>query len=152
MRIVIQRVQEARVEVDGAVVSAISSGLLVLLGVARDDTEADAAFLAEKTLGLRIFRDETGKMNRSVIEAGGSLLVVSQFTLYGDVRRGRRPSFDEAAPPELARKLYEYFASLLRKGDICVKTGVFQAMMKVYLVNDGPVTILCDSARSSQKQ
>lgn len=152
MRIVIQRVQEARVEVDGEVTGAISKGLLVLLGVAKGDTEADAAFLAEKTLGLRIFPDEDGKMNRSVVEAGGGVLVVSQFTLYGDVRKGRRPSFDAAAPPELARELYEKFLSLVRKSDIPVRTGVFQAMMKVYLVNDGPVTILCDSARSSQRQ
>jgi D-tyrosyl-tRNA(Tyr) deacylase len=152
MRVVIQRVQEARVEVDGVVTGAISKGLLVLLGVARDDTEADAAFLAEKTLGIRIFPDEDGKMNRSVVESGGGVLVVSQFTLYGDVRKGRRPSFDAAAPPELARDLYEKYLTLLRKVDIPVQAGIFQAMMKVYLVNDGPVTILCDSAQSSQRK
>jgi D-aminoacyl-tRNA deacylase len=145
MRSVLQRVKEARVEVDGAITGSIATGLLVLLGVARDDTEKDAAFLAEKTAGLRIFPDEEGKLNRSVVEAGGSLLVVSQFTLYGDVRRGRRPSFDAAAPPELANRLYEYYVELLRRKGLRVETGVFQAMMSVHLVNDGPVTILCDS-------
>jgi D-aminoacyl-tRNA deacylase len=145
MRTVIQRVKEARVEVDGAVTGAIGTGLLVLLGVARDDSEKDAVFLAEKTVGLRIFPDDEGRMNRSVVEAGGGILVVSQFTLYGDVRRGRRPSFDEAAPPELANRLYEYYVGLLRAKGVRVETGVFQAMMSVHLVNDGPVTILCDS-------
>jgi D-tyrosyl-tRNA(Tyr) deacylase len=147
MRMVVQRVSEARVEVEGKVTGSIGKGMLVLLGVAREDTERDAEFLAEKTAGLRIFPDEEGKMNRSVLEAGGGVLVVSQFTLYGDVRKGRRPSFDEAAPPDLARRLYEYYVEALRGKGVSVETGVFQAMMKVYLVNDGPVTILCDSPR-----
>ena len=151
MRVVLQRVKAARVEVDGKVVGAIARGLLVLLGVSRQDTRRDADYLAGKTAGLRVFPDGDGKMNRNVIEAGGSLLVVSQFTLYGDIRRGRRPSFDEAAPPEQARSLYEYFVETLRRQSITVETGVFQAMMSVYLVNEGPVTILCDSAQSSQK-
>ena len=151
MRVVLQRVKEARVEVDGKVAGAIATGLLVLLGVSRHDTQRDADYLAGKITGLRVFPDADGKMNRSVIEAGGSLLVVSQFTLYGDIRRGRRPSFDEAAPPEQARSLYEYFVETLRKQYVTVETGVFQAMMSVYLVNEGPVTILCDSAQSSQK-
>lgn len=147
MRMVVQRVSEARVEVEGKVTGSVGKGLLVLLGVARDDTERDAEFLAEKTVGLRIFPDEEGKMNRNVLEAGGGVLVVSQFTLYGDVRKGRRPSFDEAAPPELARRLYNYYVEILRGKGASVETGVFQAMMKVHLVNDGPVTILCDSPR-----
>ena len=147
MRMVVQRVSEARVEVEGKVTGSIGKGMLVLLAVAREDTERDAEFLAEKTAGLRIFPDEEGKMNRSVLEAGGGVLVVSQFTLYGDVRKGRRPSFDEAAPPDLARRLYEYYVEALRGKGVSVETGVFQAMMKVYLVNDGPVTILCDSPR-----
>lgn len=151
MRVVLQRVKDARVEVDSKVTGAIGSGLLVFLGVARTDTERDAEYLAEKTVTLRLFPDEAGKMNRSVTEAGGSVLVVSQFTLYGDVRKGRRPSFDQAAPPELARCLYEHFVSKLRLKQVHVETGLFQAMMSVYLVNDGPVTILCDSAQSSQK-
>jgi D-tyrosyl-tRNA(Tyr) deacylase len=151
MRVVLQRVKDARVEVDNKITGAIDSGLLVFLGVARTDTERDAEYLAEKTVTLRLFPDEAGKMNRSLAEAGGSVLVVSQFTLYGDVRKGRRPSFDQAAPPELARCLYDRFVSHLRSKQVHVETGVFQAMMSVYLVNDGPVTILCDSAQSSQK-
>jgi D-tyrosyl-tRNA(Tyr) deacylase len=145
MRMVVQRVSEASVRVEGEVVGSIGRGLLVLLGVARGDTESDAAFLAEKTASLRIFPDHDGKMNRSVTEAGGSVLVVSQFTLYGDVRKGRRPSFDQAAPPETAKQLYERFVEMLRSRGLHVETGVFQAMMQVHLVNDGPVTILCDS-------
>jgi D-tyrosyl-tRNA(Tyr) deacylase len=150
MRAVWQRVKKARVEVDGAVTGAISTGLLVFLGVSRADTERDADFLAEKTTGLRVFPDQEGKMNRSVVEAGGSVLVVSQFTLYGDVRKGRRPSFDQAAAPEHAKRLYEYFVGSLRARGIRVETGVFQAMMSVHLVNDGPVTILCDSPQPSK--
>jgi len=117
-----------------------------LVGVGRDDTEQDADYLLEKVLGLRIFPDENGKMNRNVAEAGGSLLVVSQFTLYADCRRGRRPSFDGAAPPDRALALYEYFVGKARRGPVAVETGVFQAAMQVNLVNDGPVTILMDSA------
>lgn len=145
MRAVLQRVSEARVEVNGAVTGAIGRGLLVLLGVAREDTLRDADYLAEKIAGLRIFPDEQGKMNRSVQEVGGAVLVVSQFTLYGDTRKGRRPSFDRAAPPEQARALYEYFVQALRARGLTVETGVFQAMMQVHLVNDGPVTIICES-------
>ncbi len=145
MRAVVQRVSRARVVVDSRVVGSIGTGLVVLLGIARTDTHADADYLIEKTLGLRIFPDADGKMNRDVREAAGQLLVVSQFTLYGDVRKGRRPSFDRAAPPEQARELYEYFVERARGRGIAVETGVFQAMMSVELVNEGPVTILCDS-------
>jgi D-tyrosyl-tRNA(Tyr) deacylase len=150
MRALLQRVKEARVEVEGRTVGAIGRGLLVLLGVARGDTPADADYLAEKVLGLRIFPDAEGKMNLSVMEAGGGLLVVSQFTLYGDTRKGRRPSFDQAAPQEQARALYEHFVQRLRSRQAPVQTGVFQAMMQVHLINEGPVTILCESpARST---
>jgi D-tyrosyl-tRNA(Tyr) deacylase len=145
MRVVVQRVSEARVEIDGRVAGAIGEGLLVLLGVARDDSERDADFLADKVAGLRIFPDEDGKMNRSVVEAGGELLIVSQFTLYGDCRRGRRPSFDRAAGQEQARALYEYFVAACRSRGVPVRTGIFQAMMAVHLINDGPVTIIIDS-------
>jgi D-aminoacyl-tRNA deacylase len=147
MRAVVQRVSWARVEVDGAVMGEIGPGLLVLLGVAKNDTRADAEFLAEKILGLRIFSDEAGKMNRSIAETGGSLLIVSQFTLYGDVRKGRRPSFDLAAPPEQARALYEDFVSVARRSGLKVETGVFQATMAVSLVNEGPATLIVESAR-----
>ncbi|MGH9662383.1 MAG: D-aminoacyl-tRNA deacylase [Bryobacteraceae bacterium] len=146
MRLVIQRVREARVEVEGAVAGRIGTGLLVLVGIARTDTAADADYLVDKVAGLRIFPDPSGKMNRSVVEAGGAVLVVSQFTLYGDVRKGRRPSFDRAAPAEDARRLYDYFVEAARKKLPSVEAGVFQAAMAVHLVNDGPVTILCDSA------
>ena len=145
MRVVIQRVSEASVTVDGQVTGAIECGLLVLLGVAKGDTINDAEFLVDKTVGLRIFPDADGKMNRSVTEVSGSLLVVSQFTLYGDCRRGRRPSFDEAAGAEQARMLYEYFVRAARDRGIRVETGVFQAMMKVGLINDGPVTLIIES-------
>lgn len=145
MRALLQRVKEAKVEVEGRTVGAIGRGLLVLLGVARGDTPADADYLAEKILGLRIFPDAEGKMNLSVMEAGGGLLVVSQFTLYGDTRKGRRPSFDQAAPQQEARALYEYFVQKLRSRQAPVQTGVFQAMMQVHLINEGPVTILCES-------
>ena len=146
MKLVIQRVREARVTVEGNTTGAIQTGLLVFVGLARSDTPKDADYLVEKLLGVRIFPDQDGKMNRNVSEAGGSLLVVSQFTLYGDCRRGRRPSFDQAAPPGEALELYNYFLELARKGQVAVQAGVFQATMQVYLVNDGPVTILMDSA------
>lgn len=146
MKLVIQRVSEARVIVDGGTTGAILTGLLVFIGIARSDTQQDAQYLVEKLLSLRIFPDQDGKMNRDLKEAGGSLLLVSQFTLYGDCRRGRRPSFDQAAPPEEAAKLYNYFLELARRGPVPVETGVFQATMQVHLVNDGPVTILMDSA------
>jgi len=145
MRLLIQRVTQARVEVDGRTCGSIAHGLLVLIGIAKTDTPADADYLAGKLLGLRIFRDEEGKMNRSVIEAAGSLLVVSNFTLYGDCSKGRRPGFDLAAAPEQARALYEYFVEKLRTRQVPVETGIFQAMMEVSLVNDGPVTLLVES-------
>ncbi|RPI10108.1 MAG: D-tyrosyl-tRNA(Tyr) deacylase [Acidobacteriales bacterium] len=147
MRAVVQRVREARVEVDGQVAGAIGGGLLILLGVAKSDTRQDAEYLADKLAGLRIFSDETGKMNRDVTEAGGSLLVVSQFTLYGDVRKGRRPGFERAAEPQQARVLYEYFVERIRARGVPIQTGVFQASMFVHLVNDGPVTIIVDSEK-----
>jgi D-tyrosyl-tRNA(Tyr) deacylase len=147
MRAVIQRVRRAEVSVEGKVCGSIGAGLLVLLGVAGDDGDSDAAYLAEKTAGLRIFEDEAGKMNRSVEDAGGAVLVVSQFTLFGDVRRGRRPSFDNAAPPPLADALYQRYVDLLTNQGLTVETGVFRAMMQVELVNDGPVTILLDSKK-----
>lgn len=146
MRIVIQRVSKASVVVNGQVVAAIGKGLLVLLGVKRGDGVREADFLVEKTIGLRIFPDEEGKMNRSIMETGGSLLVVSQFTLYGDCRKGRRPSFDQAAAPAEAAALYEYFLQASRARGVHVEAGVFQAHMDISLVNDGPVTIICDSA------
>ncbi|MFN0166660.1 MAG: D-aminoacyl-tRNA deacylase [Bryobacteraceae bacterium] len=145
MRVVIQRVSEASVTVDGSITGAIGRGLLVLVGVSKTDTHRDADFLAEKVTGLRIFPDDAGKMNLSVVDIGGGVLVVSQFTLYGDIRKGRRPSFDQAAGPTEARALYEYFVETLRSRLARVETGVFQAMMSVSLVNEGPVTILCDS-------
>ncbi len=145
MRAVLQRVVEARVEVDGQVTGSVGQGLLVLLGVAKRDDEAAAQWLVEKISVLRVFEDDGGKMNRSVLEVGGGLLVVSQFTLYGDTRKGRRPSFDRAAPPEEARRLYEFFVEKARATGLRVETGVFQADMKVHLVNDGPVTLICDS-------
>jgi D-tyrosyl-tRNA(Tyr) deacylase len=151
MRALVQRVTEARVDVDGRTSGAIGRGLLVLLGVAKYDTRADADYLAGKVTELRIFADEAGKMNRSVIETGGALLVVSQFTLYGDCRKGRRPAFDLAAPPDLARALYDYFVEACRKRNVPVETGVFQASMSVHLVNDGPVTIMCESEKSSSQ-
>jgi D-tyrosyl-tRNA(Tyr) deacylase len=147
MRAVVQRVTEASVEVDGAVVGQIGPGLAVLVGVKERDTEADARYLAEKTAHLRVFADEEGRMNRSVLERGGGILVVSQFTLYGDVRRGRRPSYAEAAAPETAEALYQHYCELLRAEGLVVETGRFGAMMVVRIVNDGPVTILLDSAR-----
>ena len=147
MRAVIQRVSEASVEISDEVVGQIGAGLLVLLAVARDDERGDADYLAEKITNLRIFADDEGRMNRSLLETGGAMLVVSQFTLYGDVRRGRRPSYSDAAEPEKANELYEYFVERVRSLSVKVQTGVFQAMMKVRLVNDGPVTILLDSQK-----
>ena len=145
MRAVVQRVTEARVEVDGVVVGDIDAGLVALLGVSKSDVPADAEYLAEKITGLRIFPDDAGKMNRSLMEAGGAILAVSQFTLYGDCRKGRRPSFDLAAPAEQARALYEHFVAALRRAGARVETGVFQAHMAVSLVNDGPVTLILES-------
>jgi D-tyrosyl-tRNA(Tyr) deacylase len=145
MRAVIQRVAEARVKVDGAVTGEIGAGMLVLLGVTKADTAADAEFLVEKLMNLRIFADDAGKMNRSLLDNGGAMLVVSQFTLYGDCRKGRRPSFDNAAPTEQARALYEQFVEMARGGGLRVETGIFQAHMEVALVNDGPVTLIVES-------
>ena len=148
MRAVVQRVSRAKVTVNGWTAGKIGRGLLVLLGVGQTDTEADAAYLSEKVAGLRIFEDEDGKMNRSVRDVGGSVLVVSQFTLYGDVRRGKRPSFDEAAAPEAARRLYELFVQRIQAAGLRCETGRFQEMMQVELVNEGPVTILLDSGKA----
>jgi D-tyrosyl-tRNA(Tyr) deacylase len=145
MRAVIQRVSRARVSVEGEITGEIGKGILVLLGVARADSEKEAVYILEKTLNLRIFEDAEEKMNLSLLDIAGELLVVSQFTLYGDTRRGRRPSFIEAAAPEQASALYEFFVSEARKQIVKVETGRFQAMMDVELVNDGPVTILIDS-------
>jgi D-aminoacyl-tRNA deacylase len=148
MRAVVQRVKRARVTVAGETAGEISQGLLVLVGVGQSDTEAAADYVADKIAGLRIFDDEAGRINRAVGEIGGAVLVVSQFTLYGDVRRGKRPSFDAAAPPESARSLYEYFVDKLRTTGLHCETGRFQEMMEVELVNDGPVTILLDSEKT----
>jgi D-tyrosyl-tRNA(Tyr) deacylase len=145
MRALIQRVLEARVEVEGAAVGEIGRGLLVFLGIGNGDGDEQAELLARKVTQLRIFPDDAGKMNRSLLEVAGKLLVVSQFTLYGDIRKGNRPSYSAAAPPELAKRLYEKFVELCRTKGILVETGRFQAHMHVYLVNDGPVTLLCDT-------
>jgi D-aminoacyl-tRNA deacylase len=145
MRAVVQRVSRARVTVNGEVTGEIAAGLMILIGLGRDDTSAVALTMAEKIANLRIFEDDQGKMNRSLLEVNGSALVVSQFTLYGDARGQRRPSFIAAAPPEQAKKLYEEFSEGLRRLGVIVATGVFQAMMSVELVNEGPVTILLDS-------
>jgi D-tyrosyl-tRNA(Tyr) deacylase len=147
MRAVVQRVKHCRVTVEGTVVGEIGPGLLVLLGVGKSDNEAAADYLAEKILGLRIFEDGQEKMNLSVLDQAGAMLVVSQFTLFGDVRRGKRPSFDAAARPEEAKRLYEYFVTKVRESGIRCETGQFQAMMDVELVNEGPVTILLDSEK-----
>ncbi len=148
MRAVVQRVTSSGVTVDGLVVGKIGAGLLVLLGVARDDGNEDADYLANKVTNLRIFNDEQGKMNLSLIDARGAMLVVSQFTLYGDTRHGRRPSYIDAAEPEKANALYEYFVERVRSQGVRVETGVFQAMMQVNLTNDGPVTIILDSKKT----
>ncbi len=148
MRAVVQRVSRCRVAVGGNSTGEIGAGLLVLLGVGRSDNEAAADYLVEKIIGLRIFEDAEGKMNLSVQEAGRAVLVVSQFTLYGDVRRGRRPSFDAAARPDEAKRLYEYFVARVRAAGLRCETGQFQAMMEVELVNSGPVTILLDSEKT----
>jgi len=147
VRAVVQRVARASVRVDGRRVGEIGRGLLVLVGVGRDDGPSDADYVAGKVAALRIFDDGQGKLNRAVGEAGGAVLLVSQFTLYGDCRKGRRPSFDAAAPPEAARGLYEDVARRLRAHGLRVETGEFQALMQVELVNDGPVTVLLDSRR-----
>jgi D-tyrosyl-tRNA(Tyr) deacylase len=148
MRAVLQRVSRARVTVEGNVTGEIGSGLMILLGVGREDNSVVAASLAEKCANLRIFEDDEGKMNRSLLDVKGSALVVSQFTLYGDARGQRRPSFISAAPPELAKTLYDEFCAALRGLGVTVATGIFQAMMSVELVNEGPVTILLDSDKT----
>ncbi len=148
MRAVVQRVTRASVTVDGKIVGQIGPGLLVLLGVAQDDTDADASYLADKIAGLRIFEDPGGKMNLAAADVGGAVLAVSQFTLFGDVRRGKRPSFDAAARPEQAVRLYELFVQKIRASGLRCETGKFQEMMEVELVNDGPVTILLDSKKT----
>lgn len=147
MRAVVQRVKEASVRVEGALAGGIGPGLAVLLGVGQGDGANDLQYLVDKVLNLRIFPDAAGQMNRSLLEAGGQLLVVSQFTLYGDARKGRRPSYAEAASPEPAERLYEEFVARARAAGVVVATGVFRAMMDLALVNDGPVTILLDSRR-----
>jgi D-aminoacyl-tRNA deacylase len=147
MRGVVQRVSRARVTVEDRVTGEIERGLLVLLGVAQTDSQADADYMADKIAGLRIFEDDAGKMNLAVAEIGGAVLAVSQFTLFGDVRRGKRPSFDEAARPEQALVLYDYFCDRIRASGLRCETGIFQAMMEVESVNDGPVTILLDSKK-----
>jgi D-aminoacyl-tRNA deacylase len=147
MRAVIQRVREARVEVEGETMGRIEEGILVLLGVRKDDTEDDIEYLAEKILGLRIFEDDAGKMNLSIADIKGEILVVSQFTLYGDCRKGRRPSFDEAASPDMAERLYGLFVEEIKKRGVNVRTGKFRALMDVHLINSGPVTILLDSRK-----
>ena len=148
MRAVVQRVSRAQVTVEGEIVGQIGRGLLVLLGVAATDAESDAVYLADKISGLRIFEDASGKMNLAVSQVGGEALVVSQFTLYGDVRRGKRPSFDASAPAPQARQLYEYFVDRIRATGLPCQTGKFQETMQVELVNDGPVTILIDSTKT----
>ena len=147
MRAVIQRVNQASVVVAAQTVGAIGQGLMVLLGVAQKDTSKDATYLAEKTASLRIFEDDNGKMNRSIEDIDGSILVVSQFTLLGDCRKGRRPGFTDAAPPELAEALYQDYVDALRSKGVTVATGVFRADMQVALINDGPVTIMLDSRK-----
>jgi D-aminoacyl-tRNA deacylase len=148
LRIVLQRVKSARVDVAGETAGSIGAGLVILLGVTQTDRPQDAEYLADKVIQLRIFSDEAGRMNRSLLEARGALLVVSQFTLYGDCRKGRRPSFDHAAGPEQARSLYEHFIERLKLSNVRVETGVFQAEMEVHLINDGPVTFILDSKRN----
>jgi D-aminoacyl-tRNA deacylase len=148
MRTVVQRVKEARVDISGETVGAIHQGLLVFLGVGEEDSEKDAESLADKIANLRIFSDEKDLMNLSLLDTGGSALVVSQFTLWGDCRKGRRPSFAKAARPERAKELYEYFIKILKQKGLKVASGRFQEMMDVHLINDGPVTLLIDSAKT----
>lgn len=150
MRAVIQRAARAEVAVDGRVIGRIGPGLVILLGVGQHDTEADAEFLASKIVGLRIFSDDEGKMNRSLLETGGGALIISQFTLWGDCRKGRRPSFVQAAPPEMAERLYEYFIKLVSDQGVETATGKFGAMMAAELVNDGPVTLIVESKNERQ--
>src|SRR3954447_12449968 len=145
MRVVVQRSKNAKVTVNGEITGQISKGLVLLVGVTHNDKDEDAAFLAEKIVNLRIFEDDAGKMNLSLLEVGGEILSVSQFTLYGDCRKGRRPNFMDAARPEQANQLYEVFNSLLREKGIKIETGIFGAMMDVELINDGPVTLIVDS-------
>ena len=145
MRAVVQRVSRAEVRIEVRVVGRVARGFLVLLGVASGDSEADAAFLADRIAGMRVFADDAGKMNLSIAQVGGAMLVVSQFTLLADTNSGRRPSFTRAAAPDDARRLYEHFVSLVRKRDVTVETGEFGTMMDVELINDGPVTIILDS-------
>lgn len=145
MRILIQRVTRAEVRVDDKVEGRIGYGAVVLIGVASSDTQKEASYLADKLIHLRCFSDKNGKMNLSAMDIGADLLLISQFTLYGDCRKGRRPGFDLAAPPERARELYEYFVDKVRQSGLAVQTGVFQAHMQVELINDGPVTLLLDS-------
>ena len=147
MRAVIQRVSRARVRVDGQTTGEIGQGLLILLGVGQGDSSKEADYLLEKIINLRIFEDAGGKMNLSLLETGGQLMVISQFTLYADCRKGRRPSFTDAAPPEEAQKLYDYFVDAARARALQVATGIFQTLMEVELVNSGPVTILLDSSK-----
>lgn len=151
MRLVLQRVSEARVYVLGSTVGSIRTGIAALVGIGKSDTTSDADYLLDKLLGLRIFPDEAGKMNLDVRQAGGALLIVSQFTLYADCRKGRRPGFDLAAPPEQAQSLYNYFVESARRGPVPVETGVFQALMELHIVNSGPVTIVMDSADRNKR-
>jgi D-aminoacyl-tRNA deacylase len=148
MRLVLQRVTEARVTVQECTVGSIQTGLLILLGVSKTDTRADADYLLKKVLDVRIFPDDAGRMNRNIQEIGGAILIVSQFTLLADCRRGRRPSFDRAAPPDRALDLYNYFVAEARRSALPVETGIFQASMKVFLVNDGPVTLVIESTEA----
>lgn len=145
MRVILQRSLEAKVEVDGAITGQINHGFVLLVGITHEDTEADAKYVADKVVNLRLFEDEDGKMNHSILEKGGSILSVSQFTLYGDTKKGRRPSFSLAAKPDYAEPLYEMFNEELRSKGVQVETGVFGAMMNVSLVNDGPVTLIVES-------
>ena len=151
MRALVQRVLEASVTVDNQITGAIGAGLLVFLGISRSDTEDEGRYLLDKITGLRVFPDAAHKMNLNVQQAAGSLLIVSQFTLYADCRRGRRPAFDQAAPPDRAQELYNRFVELAKRGPVPVASGIFQAMMQVRLINDGPVTILLDSADRNRK-
>jgi D-aminoacyl-tRNA deacylase len=151
MRLLIQRVLSAKVVVNSSICGSIDTGLLVFIGVSRTDSREDADYLLDKLAGIRIFPDAEGKMNLNIEQAGGSLLLISQFTLFGDCRRGRRPSFDQAAPPEQARVLYDYFVEQARHLPVPVETGIFQETMQVELINQGPVTIWMDSADRKQK-